>query len=156
MRPLRRGENVDHSGHRVGAVKRGKRTAHDFDALDAGGGEASPVVAGKVGIVDLDAVPQHQRLRRPGSAREERRGFAGRSRARQCKAGNFAQKVGDIERGLRVGVFLRDDADRRRRRLDSLRHLGRGDNDLLAELSLKEKRENDSGDRIHDDFPPKL
>src|SRR5205814_809740 len=147
-------DDVDYAADRVGAVERRERTARDFDALNAGGRELSEVVAGEIRIVDLDPVPQHERLLRTAAANEDRSRFSERSGATHRDAGNFAQHVGDIACFAFVDVVFRYDGDRRGCRFDALRQCGCGDDDLIFNGLCGEKK--DEQQYVHDDFPPKL
>src|SRR2546422_564044 len=91
--PPRRGEHVHHASHRLGSIKRGERAAHHLHLLHAGGGEASPVVAREVGIVDGDAVPHHKRLRGGRSASEKRCRFSRGTTAADGQSGNFTETL---------------------------------------------------------------
>ncbi len=57
---VRVGQDVHDAGDRFRSVDRRERTAHDLHLIDTEGGEASPVIAGEVGVIDLDPVPQHE------------------------------------------------------------------------------------------------
>ena len=134
----RRAQYIHHPGHRLRAVQRGERSAHHFDLLDSGRGETAPVIAREVRIVDLDAVPHHERLRRCCSAREERGRFSWRAAAADGQTRNFTQEVGEIARRALIDILLRHHGDDSRSGLQGFGQCRGSDDDRFGEFVLSE------------------
>ncbi len=91
-------QDLDDATHGVAAVEGAERSPDHFDALHALGRQQAPVEAAEERAVELDPVPQHQRVVRLRAADEDRRRLALRAGAHDVDPRDGAQQVGHCSR----------------------------------------------------------
>ena len=107
------GHHVDDAADRLAAVHGAHRTAHDLDAVEVLGEEMGEVgrAVGRRGIVDGDAVDQHQHMVGIGAADEDRGLRAGAARLLHRDAGHGLQHLAGRPQLAPLHLFVGDDGD---------------------------------------------
>src|SRR5262249_48824134 len=89
-------KELQHAGHRIGAVDRALRAANQFDARDVVGGQIGEVVRSS-GLVHRNAVNQDLRVIGFAAAYEERSYAASTSCLRNGHSGRKPQRVEQVD-----------------------------------------------------------
>ena len=111
--PAAPGQHVDHTAHRVAAVKGGLRPAQDFDPVDIVGEKVAQkrLAIGAAGVVDANAVDQHQGLARRCAAHADGGVLAHPAIAHRGQARHLAQRIVDEADLLALQGIRRDDGN---------------------------------------------
>ena len=135
------GDDLHDAAHRARAVERRVGAAHDLEARRAVGREGREVEAAEIGVVQRDAVPEHQRVARVGAAGEQRGRLAGRAGAHDLEAGDRAQEIDRVERLARLDRRGVEHVDRDGDAVGRLFDCGGGDGDRGGERRWNGLRE---------------
>ena len=111
--PAAPGQHVDHTAHRIAAVKGGLRPAQNFDPVDIVGEKVAQkcLAIGAAGVVDANAVDQHQGLARRCATHADGGVLAHPAIAHRGQARHLAQRVVDEADLLALQFIRRDDGN---------------------------------------------
>ncbi len=128
----RAGHDVDHAADRLTAINDGVGAAQHFDTADIAGQQIAEIigVADAAGVVHLDPVDQHQRLRRLRAADRNAGDPTNRVGAVEADAGRRDQQVGDADILARLDRLFVDHGHGLPDLVGRLFNAGRGDDDL--------------------------
>ncbi len=128
------GDNVDNAAHGVRTVKRGHRTANDFDALDSVRWRQEALlktgIAVGAGVTSTLAFAVHEK-QRIGAGKAANENVTFRCRSSNRNALNIFQRIGEIAIYALFQVLARNDRNARRSVGDVLLEAGRSHHNLV-------------------------
>jgi hypothetical protein len=135
------GDDVDRAAEGVGAEDRGPRSLQNLDPLDGveRHGDVAVVVA-RLGVVQANAVDQHQHLTEICPANGEVGLHAGNAARTHIHRRRQPQHIGNGRGGQRLDLVAGDDGDAARDAAELNRCRRRGDDDRLTIGALRRQR----------------